>query len=234
MLRSPLCSRTALATGPRSRRSKRPGSRRRSDGAKSYGQDEPQPCRGRTFVARSSTWLSAPARSKPLVEHARGLVAPSEGGGHGGDGLAPRRGRDRCRASLRAGTRSHLRSNRREPARVDRAQAAHAADTDPHGTKRHENPRQFQRDTCQSRAIVTLLRTPSQTLAARGAMHRVASRRNVRRGREAKTPLYRAYCEFWRQSPRRKGQARRREALHHGLLAVSSDPPRPRASRIDG
>uniref|UniRef100_UPI001C6325AA hypothetical protein n=1 Tax=Enhygromyxa salina TaxID=215803 RepID=UPI001C6325AA len=42
-------------------------------------------------------------------------------------------------------------------------------------------------------------------LAARGAMHRVASRRIFRRGREAKTPLYRAYCKFWRQSPRRKG-----------------------------
>ncbi|PRQ02746.1 helix-turn-helix protein [Enhygromyxa salina] len=58
-------------------------------------------------------------------------------------------------------------------------------------------------------------------LAARGAMPRVASRRNVRRGREAKTPLYRAYCKFWRQSHRRKGQARRREALHPGLLALA-------------
>ncbi|PRP91118.1 hypothetical protein ENSA5_58550 [Enhygromyxa salina] len=57
-------------------------------------------------------------------------------------------------------------------------------------------------------------------------MHRVASRRNFCRGREAKTPLYRAYCKFWRQSPRRKGQARRREALHPGLLVspMSSMP----------
>ncbi|PRQ03464.1 hypothetical protein ENSA5_14940 [Enhygromyxa salina] len=56
-------------------------------------------------------------------------------------------------------------------------------------------------------------------LAARGAMHRVASRRIFRRAREAKTPLYRAYYKFWRQNHRRKGQARRREALHPGLLA---------------
>ncbi|PRQ04528.1 hypothetical protein ENSA5_06940 [Enhygromyxa salina] len=49
----------------------------------------------------------------------------------------------------------------------------------------------------------------------------LASRRDFRRGREAKTPLYRAYCKFWRQSPRRKGQARRREGLHPGLLDLN-------------
>ncbi|PRP95038.1 hypothetical protein ENSA5_40360 [Enhygromyxa salina] len=75
-------------------------------------------------------------------------------------------------------------------------------------------------------------------LAARGAMHRVASRRNVRRGREAKTPLYRAYCKFWRQSPRRRGQARRREALHPGLLSYIggsyfSMGPQPQSSHFE-
>jgi len=57
------------------------------------------------------------------------------------------------------------------------------------------------------------------TLAARGGSPRGASRRNFRRGLGAETQLYRAYYKFRRHRPRRKGQARRREDFHHGLLA---------------
>ncbi|NVB37115.1 serine/threonine protein kinase [Pseudenhygromyxa sp. WMMC2535] len=60
----------------------------------------------------------------------------------------------------------------------------------------------------------------SAPLGARGGTQRGSWRRVFRRGREAKTPLYRAYCKFWRQSPRRKDQARCRVGFHHGLLAV--------------
>ena len=58
-------------------------------------------------------------------------------------------------------------------------------------------------------------------LAGRGATRRVGSRREFRRGREAKAQLYWTYCKVWRQSPRRKDQARRRDELRHGLLARS-------------
>jgi hypothetical protein len=61
-------------------------------------------------------------------------------------------------------------------------------------------------------------------LGARGETHRGSSRRDFRRGREAETQLYRAYCKFRRQSPRRKDQARCREGFHHGLLGAASWP----------
>src|SRR5690606_17718171 len=62
--------------------------------------------------------------------------------------------------------------------------------------------------------------TARRPLGARGAIRRVASRRDFRRGREAETPLYWTYCKFRRQSHRRKDQARRRDGLRHGLLAA--------------
>ncbi len=36
----------------------------------------------------------------------------------------------------------------------------------------------------------------------------------------AETPLYRAYCKFWRHRQERKRRVRRRVGFHHGLLGL--------------
>src|SRR5690606_31681460 len=61
---------------------------------------------------------------------------------------------------------------------------------------------------------------PIGHLGARGAIRRVASRRDFRRGLGAETKLYRDTTSFRRHRTRRKDQARRRGGLHHGLLAL--------------